>query len=520
MSQPEDPKDNAVVMTGIAKSFGGVAALEHVDFSVRKGEIHALLGGNGAGKSTVLKMLSGVHKPDKGEIWINGVKLEEHTPEAARRLGIAMIFQEMSLIPSLSVAQNIFLTREPKGAMGLLDDGAALKEARVLLEKIGVALDPRRRVDSLSSGQRQLTEIAKALSQQASVLIMDEPTSTLSTAEIDHMFGFLDRLKKSHASIIYVSHRMEEIRRISDRVTVIRNGRNVMTKAVAETTLEAIVEEIVGRRVGAFERQARTTKPGAEVLRCVNLTAKPRPIEASLTVRAGEIVGIAGLMGSGRTSLAKSMFGLQPIASGEIRLRDKVVKISTPPEAVEAGIAMIPEDRLTQGLVLSHSVADNMTLPLIDRMSRLGFVEEAKERALVAKYIKQLRVKTASPQKAVRTLSGGNAQKVVLAKWLATDPLLLILDEPTAGVDIGSKTEIVEIVREFADRGRGVLVISSEPAELLALSDRILLMAGGRVVREISSEEIEGWAENSTDTAHRISLMETGLQVAIQEANS
>ncbi len=520
MSQPEDPKANAVVMTGIAKSFGGVAALEHVDFSVRKGEIHALLGGNGAGKSTVLKMLSGVHKPDKGEIYIGGVKLEEHTPEAARRLGIAMIFQEMSLIPSLSVAQNIFLTREPKGAMGLLDDEAALKEARGLLEKIGVNLDPRRRVENLSSGQRQLTEIAKALSQQASVLIMDEPTSTLSTAEIDHMFEFLDRLKRSHASIIYVSHRMEEIRRISDRVTVIRNGRNVMTRAVAETTLDAIVEEIVGRRVGAFERQARTTKPGAEVLRCSNVTAKPTPVEASFTIRGGEIVGIAGLMGSGRTSLAKSMFGLRPIVDGEIRLKEKVVKITTPPEAVEAGIAMIPEDRLTQGLVLSHSVAENMTLPVIDRLSRFGFVQEGKERTLVAQYIKQLRVKTASPQKAVRTLSGGNAQKVVLAKWLATDPLLLILDEPTAGVDIGSKTEIVEIVREFADKGRGVLVISSEPAELLALSDRILLMAGGRIVREISSEEIEAWAEGSTDTTHRISLMETGLQVAIQEVNA
>lgn len=520
MSQPEDPKANAVVMTGIAKSFGGVAALEHVDFSVRKGEIHALLGGNGAGKSTVLKMLSGVHKPDKGEIYIGGVKLEEHTPEAARRLGIAMIFQEMSLIPSLSVAQNIFLTREPKGAMGLLDDEAALKEARGLLEKIGVNLDPRRRVENLSSGQRQLTEIAKALSQQASVLIMDEPTSTLSTAEIDHMFEFLDRLKRSHASIIYVSHRMEEIRRISDRVTVIRNGRNVMTRAVAETTLDAIVEEIVGRRVGAFERQARTMKPGAEVLRCSNVTAKPTPVEASFTIRGGEIVGIAGLMGSGRTSLAKSMFGLRPIVDGEIRLKEKVVKITTPAEAVEAGIAMIPEDRLTQGLVLSHSVAENMTLPVIDRLSRFGFVQEGKERTLVAQYIKQLRVKTASPQKAVRTLSGGNAQKVVLAKWLATDPLLLILDEPTAGVDIGSKTEIVEIVREFADKGRGVLVISSEPAELLALSDRILLMAGGRIVREISSEEIEAWAEGSTDTTHRISLMETGLQVAIQEVNA
>ena len=506
-------------MTGIAKSFGGVAALDHVDFSVKTGEIHALLGGNGAGKSTILKMLSGVHKPDKGEIRINGVKLEEHTPEAARRAGIAMIFQEMSLIPSLSVAQNVFLTREPKGAMGLLDDATALKEARTLLEKIGVDLDPRRRVENLSAGQRQLTEIAKALSQQASVLIMDEPTSTLSTSEIDHLFKFLDRLKRSHASIIYVSHRMEEIRRIADRVTVIRNGRNVMTKAVAETTLDEIVEEIVGRRIGAFERQARKSKPGDEVLRCSNLTARPRPVEAGLSIRGGEIVGIAGLMGSGRTSLAKAIFGMQPLVTGEVRLKEKTVRISSPPEAVKAGVAMIPEDRLTQGLVLQHSVADNMTLPIIDRVSRLGFVQEAKEQSLVGNYIKQLRVKTASPQKPVRTLSGGNQQKVVLAKWLATDPLLLILDEPTAGVDIGSKTEIVEIIREFADRGRGVLVISSEPAELLALSDRILIMAGGRIVREVSSEEIEAWAEGSTDTTHRVSLMETGLQVAIQEAN-
>jgi ribose transport system ATP-binding protein len=260
-----------------------------------------------------------------------------------------------------------------------------------------------------------------------------------------------------------------------------------MTKALVETTLD----EIVGKKIGAFERHARESKPGAEVLRCTNLTAKPTPVEASLAIRGGEIVGIAGLMGSGRTSLAKTMFGLRPIAAGEIRLKDKIVKITSPPDAMEAGVAMIPEDRLTQGLVLEHSVADNMTLPIIDRMSRLGFVERSKEREVVADYIKQLRVKTASPQKSVRTLSGGNAQKVVLAKWLATDPLFLILDEPTAGVDIGSKTEIVDIIREFADRGRAVLVISSEPAELLALSDRILVMAGGRIVREISSEEIE-----------------------------
>jgi ribose transport system ATP-binding protein len=424
----------------------------------------------------------------------------------------------MSLIPTLSVAQNIFLTREPKDAIGMLDDRRALKEARTLLEKIGVDLDPRRRVANLSAGQRQLTEIAKALSQEASVLIMDEPTSTLSTAEIDHLFEFLDRLKKSHSSIIYVSHRMEEIRRIADRVTVLRNGRNVMTSAVAETSLDAIVEQIVGKRIGAFERRARTgKKAGTEVLRVSELSAKPRPVRASLTIRGGEIVGIAGLMGSGRSSLARSIFGMQPIVGGEIRVREKAVKINSPPEALEAGIAMIPEDRLTQGLVLQHSVANNMTLPVIDSMSRHGFVQESKERNLIQQYTKQLRIKAASPEKPVRTLSGGNQQKVVLAKWLAADPAVLILDEPTAGVDIGSKTEIVEIIRDFADRGKGVMVISSEPAELLALSDRILIMVGGRVVREISSEEIEGWAAGATETAHRISSMEKGLQVAIQE---
>ena len=518
MNQSEQPPFDVVAMTGIAKSFGGVAALEDVDFVVHKGEIHALLGGNGAGKSTILKILSGVYKPDKGEIRINGVLLQEHTPEAARRLGIAMIFQEMSLVPTLSVAQNIFLAREPKSAIGMLDDRTALKEASVLLEKIGVTLDPRRRVENLSAGQRQLTEIAKALSQEASVLIMDEPTSTLSAAEIDHLFEFLGRLKMSHASIIYVSHRMEEIRRISDRVTVIRNGRNVMTSAVAETSLDAIVEQIVGRRIGAFERKPRANKKaGKEILRLSGLSAKPRPIQANLTIRGGEIVGIAGLMGSGRSSLARSIFGMQPIVGGEIRVEEKPVNIGSPSEALKAGIVMIPEDRLTQGLVLQHSVANNMTLPVINRMARYGFVQEAAERDLVRKYTKQLRIKAASPEKPVRTLSGGNQQKVVLAKWLAAEPVLLVLDEPTAGVDIGSKTEIVELIREFADRGKGVLVISSEPAELLALSDRILIMAGGRVVREISSEEIEGWAAGATDTAHRISSMEKGLQVAIQK---
>ena len=517
MNQSEQSPGEVVAMSGIAKSFGGVTALEQVDFFLRKGEIHALLGGNGAGKSTILKILSGVHRPDKGEVRINGKTLLDHTPEAARRLGIAMIFQEMSLIPSLNVAQNIFLTREPKGSFGLLDDRVALKKARDLLERIGVNLDPRRRVESLSAGQRQLTEIAKALSQEASILIMDEPTSTLSVAEIDRLFEFLDRLKRSHASIIYVSHRMEEIRRISDRVTVIRNGRNVMTSAIAETSLDAIVEQIVGRRIDAFERKARRKKPGQELLRVSNLSAKPRPVQADLTVNGGEIVGIAGLMGSGRSSLARSLFGMQPIVSGELRLKGKPVKLSSPAAALKAGIAMIPEDRLTQGLVLQHSVANNLTLPAVSRMSRYGFMQESAERDLVREYTKQLRIRAASPKKSVRTLSGGNQQKVVLAKWLAVRPVVLILDEPTAGVDIGSKTEIVEIIREFADRGNGAIIISSEPAELLALSDRVLIMAGGRIVREISSEEIEEWAPDATDSAHRISSMEKGLQVAIQQ---
>jgi ribose transport system ATP-binding protein len=517
MNQREQSPVDVVAMTGIAKSFGGVTALEQIDFFLHKGEIHTLLGGNGAGKSTILKILSGVHRPDQGEVRINGKKLQEHTPEAARRLGIAMIFQEMSLIPSLSVAQNIFLTREPKGSFGMLDDRAALKKAWVLLESIGIKLDPRRRVENLSAGQRQLTEIAKALSQEASILIMDEPTSTLSVAEIDHLFEFLDRLKRSHASIIYVSHRMEEVRRISDRVTVIRNGRNVMTSAIAETSLDAIIEQIVGRRIGAFERKARQRKAGQEILRVSSLSAKPRPVQADLTVHGGEIVGIAGLMGSGRSSLARSIFGMQPIISGDLRVQEKAVKISSPTAALKAGIGMIPEDRLTQGLVLQHSVASNLTLPVVSRMSRYGFMQESAERALVREYTKQLRIKAASPEKSVRTLSGGNQQKVVLAKWLAVKPVVLLLDEPTAGVDIGSKTEILEIIREFADRGNGVLIISSEPAELLALSDRILIMANGRIVREISSEEIEGWATGATDSAHRISSMEKGLQVAIQQ---
>jgi ribose transport system ATP-binding protein len=310
---------------------------------------------------------------------------------------------------------------------------------------------------------------------------------------------------------------MEEIRRISDRVTVIRNGRNVMTSTVAETSLDAIVEQIVGRRIGAFERKARTIKPGREILRLSRLSAKPRPIQADLTIRGGEIVGIAGLMGSGRSSLARSIFGMQPIIGGEVRVHEKPIKINSPARALKAGIAMIPEDRLTQGLVLQHSVTNNMTLPIINRLSRCGFVEEATERNLVREYTRKLRIKISSPEKPVRTLSGGNQQKVVLAKWLAVNPVLLVLDEPTAGVDIGSKTEILEIIREFADRGNGVIIISSEPAELLALSDRILIMAAGRIVREIRSAEIESWASGATDSAHRISSMEKGLQVAIQQ---
>ncbi len=511
------PPADAVRMTGVVKSFGGVRALQGVDLRIARGEIHALLGGNGAGKSTILKILNGVHVPDEGTIEVDGVPLTEHTPEAARRAGIAMIFQEMSLVPTLTVAQNIFLTREARDRLGMIDDREAERRARMLFGELGVDIDPRLRVSELSAGQQQLTEIVKATSQRARVLILDEPTTALSGVEVGHLFDFLARLKAEGVAIVYVSHRMDEIFKIADVATILRDGRHVVTAPLAEFTLQSMIEQIVGRASSGFhdlEREEATLGEPLVELRGVSGPGKPRNVD--LVVHRGEVVGVAGLLGSGRSALARVLCGIDPLTSGEIRIAGKPVRIANPRDAIAAGIALIPEDRRRQGFVADHSVASNICLPVLDKLSRRSWILTDKARQLADAQIKRLRIKTASPDSPIRTLSGGNAQKVVIAKWLAAEPRVIVLDEPTAGIDIGSKSEIVALIRELAGQGKAVIILSSELAELLAASDRIVVMSNGELVRDISREELDAATAGAADAAERQQLAERQLQLALQ----
>lgn len=481
-----------VQMRGIGKAFDGIPVLVDVDFEVRPGEVHALAGGNGAGKSTLMKILQGVYQRDAGRIEVEGRPVELNSIHDARSAGIGMVFQEFSLVPSLSVAQNMYLTVEPTGSMGLINDKEACRRAAAVFEDMGVDVDPRAIIETLPTALWQLTEIAKALAQNARVLIMDEPTASLAKHEVEALFGLMERLKKQGISTIYISHRMDEVYRIADRITILRDGRRILTESLDRVTPEDIVEGIVGRRVeGVLEYQARERIARDDVLlEAVDLHAGTRVNGVSFRLRRGEILGLVGLMGSGRTELARCLFGVDPPEAGEIRLEGEVAQIRTPRAAVAAGMALIPEDRREQGLVLDHSVRENILLPLLDRVRNGLLLNPASGKRLAEELISRFSVKVADPAQPVRTLSGGNQQKVVIAKWLGTEPNVLIMDEPTAGVDIGTKSEIIDIIRRLADSGRGVIVISSEYPELLAVSDRVLILRDGRIVKELDRSDI------------------------------
>jgi ribose transport system ATP-binding protein len=479
-------------MTGIAKAFSGVSVLDDVDFELRAGETHALLGGNGAGKSTLMKILEGVHARDRGTVSIDGTPVELDGPQAARRHGVAMIFQEFSLVPTLTVAQNIYLTREARTRAGLLDDRAVERQAGALLAELGVDIDPRREVQSLNAAGMQLVEIAKALSQDARILIMDEPTASLAANEVDSLFRIIDRLKQRGIAIVYITHRLEEVIAVADRVTVLRDGRVVGTKPAAHLDVAALIEFIVG---GAAEQALEPAKrvvdrSGTPLLALRNVSTAAGLRDVDLELHAGEILGLAGLMGSGRSELARAVFGIDPLTAGEIRLRGERLRIRRPADAIERGIVLVPEDRRTQGLVLDHSVERNVTLPLLRRLSGGGLLDDREGAEIAKRYIARLGIRTPSLGAPVRRLSGGNQQKVVLAKWLATEPDVLILDEPTVGVDIATRTEIAGLVRALADQGKGVLVISSELAEILALADRIAVVRDGRIHRSVHRADI------------------------------
>jgi ribose transport system ATP-binding protein len=487
----------AVDLRHITKSFNGVRVLDDVNLDLRRGEVHALVGGNGAGKSTLMKILEGVHLPDAGEITIDGRAVRLNSPLDGRAHGIAMIFQEFSLIPTLNVSQNIFLTHEARTTLRFLNDRECERKTKELFQSIGLDIDPRLPVSALSAGYKQLTEIVKALSQNARVLIMDEPTASLTKSETDSLFQIIAQLKQRGIAIIYISHRMEEIFRVADRVTILRDGKVIATEAAADLTLERMIENIVGRKMEqSFQWLPRTVdRSGVPLLELENLAAGERVRGISLKLHEGEVVGLVGLMGSGRSELLQSIFGIRQLSSGVVRVRGHAVHLRRPADAMKAGIAMIPEDRRVQGLVMDHMLKDNILLPLLGRFTRNGFINDRIAQRKVEEYVRSLNIRSDSIFKIVRQLSGGNQQKVVIAKWLGAEPDIFLMDEPTAGVDIGAKTEIIALVRHLAgDLAKGVLLVSSELPELLAVSDRIVFIRRGRVEREMERSAIESEA--------------------------
>ncbi|MED4599807.1 sugar ABC transporter ATP-binding protein [Paenibacillus validus] len=480
----------ALQMMDIEKSFNGIPVLKKAHFSIGRGEVHALCGGNGAGKSTLMKILTGVYTKDAGIIQIDNQTIDINNDQNARKHGIAMIFQEFSLIPTLTVAQNIFLAREPRKANGLIDDKECVRATVEILKKLNVDIDPNATVDSLGVGYWQMIEIAKALSKDAKILIMDEPTASLSESETESLFKLVNQLKAEGISIVYISHRMAEIFEICDRLTVLKDGKTILTDACRNLTMEQVIESMMGEEAGkSFKWVERNyIRSEVPVLKVTHLAYEARVKDVSFQIYPGEIVGLAGLMGSGRTEIMKCIFGIERPTSGEIVMNGKAIK--TTADAVSHGIALVPEDRRKQGLVLDHTVRENMMLPSLKFLTRRLFVKDKQGTVITQTYIEKLNIKTDNVSKIVKLLSGGNQQKIVLAKWLARNPKVLLLDEPTIGVDIAAKSEIVDIIRAMAGEGMAILVISSELEELLAVSDRILVLYNGVITKELDRREV------------------------------
>ncbi|MFC4947907.1 sugar ABC transporter ATP-binding protein [Pseudonocardia sp. GCM10023141] len=492
-------------MAGVSKSFGGVHACRDVHFGVRAGEVHALLGENGAGKSTLMRILSGDLLADTGTITLDGAEVRFPSPVEAQRAGIAMIHQELDLVPGLSVAENIVLGREPRTRLGTVDTRRCHRETRALLARTGIVLDTRRPVGELRTGEQQLVVIAKALALDARVLIMDEPTSALSAAEVEQLFTVVEQLRRTGTGIVYISHRMEEIGRIADRATVLRNGAVVAEFDPRTMTAAQAADAMVGRSVQTLFT-ARGGAPGDELLQITDLavTSRPRPGRRepdgiSLTVRRGEIVGIGGLLGAGRTELLETLFGVGSRGRwrGEMRLDGHTVRPRGPRQALRMGMAFVPEDRRVAGLALEHSVQANAALSVVSRLAVLGVVPRRREAAAVQRLVADLQIKLASLRDRVGTLSGGNQQKVVLGRALLTEPRLLLLDEPTRGVDIGAKSEIYALLGRAAADGVGVLLASSELAELVGVCDRVIILRDGRDGRDV--HELDTHATTEAD---------------------
>jgi len=476
------PVETLLKLSGITKSFAGVHALRGVSFDLRAGEVHALVGENGAGKSTLIKVVTGAHAPDDGTMEVRGQLIETNDPVRSRALGIAAIYQQPALFPDLTVAENVAIGLETGGTWRRIRWGERRSRARRLLEKIGARIDPESTVNRLTMPEQQLVEIARALGADARILIMDEPTASLGDREVENLFRVIRELKGQGVGIIYISHRLEELPQVADRVTALRDGALVGTRRMAEVNRADLIRMMVGRELSAVFPKV-DAELGDVVLEVHGLGCRAAGVrDVSFSVRAGEIMGLAGLVGAGRTELARTLFGLTPADSGEIRLRGERVAIRSPSQAIALGIAYVPEDRRRHGVILEMSVAANETLATLRLVSSFGFLDFGRERAVAADFVRKLGVKTASIDTPVGNLSGGNQQKVALARWLAAGPAVLILDEPTQGVDVGAKAEIHRLMGELAGRGHAILMISSELPEVLGMSDRVAVMHGGRVV--------------------------------------
>ena len=481
-----------LVARGLCKRFPGVTALDDVDFTLEAGEVHALLGENGAGKSTLIKVLTGAYRRDEGTVEFEGRPIDPRTPAQAQRLGISTVYQEVNLLPNLSVAQNVFLGREPK-RRGLVDTGEMRRRTATLLRRFDLDIDPSRPLDSYPVAVRQLIAIARAVDMSARLLILDEPTASLDTREVDRLFGIVSQLKSEGVAILFITHFIDQVYAISDRITVLRNGRKVGTFVTRELPRRQLIEHMLGRELQALEAVAPAARDEAEREPVLELrdVGRQRSVRGlSFTVAAGEAVGLSGLLGSGRTEACRTIFGLDPADEGELRFRGKSVRPRDPRSAIALGMALCPEDRREQGIVGPLSVRENIVLALQARRGWWRKIGGKAETALARKAVNDLRIATSGLETPIENLSGGNQQKAILARWLATEPDLLILDEPTRGIDIGAHAEILKLIRALCERGMALLVASSEMEELVAFSHRVVVLRDREQVAELEGAEI------------------------------
>jgi ribose transport system ATP-binding protein len=509
-----------VEMVGIDKSFPGVHALNDCQFNLRAGEVHALVGENGAGKSTIMKVLAGIYAKDAGTIRVKGNEVELHSPRAAQALGISMIHQELNLMPHLTVAQNVWIGREPRGRIGFMVDEKALNEnTEKLFELMRLKLNPRTKVADLSVAKQQMVEIAKAISYNAEVLIMDEPTAALTETEIEELFRIIRQLQERGVGIVYISHRLEELKLISSRITVMRDGKYVDTVNTADTTKDEIIGMMVGRTIYESAPEVPEDTDQEIVLDVRNLNRGKQIRDVSFTLKKGEILGFAGLMGAGRTEVARAVFGADTVESGEVFVHGRKVEIHSPGDAVAHGIGYLSEDRKRYGLALGMDVEANVVLASFNRFLKwLGFVDAKATHATALKYVDMLQIKTPGVQQTVRNLSGGNQQKVVIGKWLTADTEILIFDEPTRGIDVGAKQEIYHLLNSLTREGKSVIMISSELPEILRMSHRILVMCEGRITGELTAdqatqEKIMKYATQRTETIIAVEASELAAVV-------